>query len=125
MTPTIPPSARGRPPTAASPGRPAPLWRPRFHAAGLVNAGSVAELALAVVEEPVGAARRSASGRARQGLDEDRDRVIGQDAEVRRVEAGVAAGRDEARVDDALHVPCRHESGRRDKVERDQRRRPR
>ena len=111
---------RGRPPTAASPGRPGPPRARGSTPPGSVNAGSVPS-SRRRSSRSRRSGRRSASGRAGRAVDEDRDRVIGEDAEVRRVEAGVAAGRDEARVDDALHVPCRHETRRRDEVERDQR----
>ncbi len=37
--------------------------------------------------------------------DEDRDRIVGEDAQVVGIEPGVAIGRDERRVDDPLHVP--------------------
>ena len=47
-----------------------------------------------------------------QGRDEGRDGVVRQHGEVVRVECGLAVGRHEARVDDPLEVPLRHERRR-------------
>ena len=62
--------------------------------------------------------RRRESG---EGLDHDRDRVIGQHREVLGIEPRVAIRRHQGRIDDPFDVALRHECGRRDDVEPDER----